>query len=74
MPKIDGYEATKMIREEEKTRGAGTVTPIVALTAYAMQEDREKCVALGMNEYVSKPIQKEELIAKILQLIGRSEA
>ncbi|NLH22872.1 MAG: response regulator [Methanothrix sp.] len=74
MPKVDGYEATKMIREEEKTRGAGTVTPIVALTAYAMQEDREKCIAMGMDEHVSKPIQKEELIAKILRLTGRSEA
>ncbi|NLZ14816.1 MAG: response regulator [Thermotogaceae bacterium] len=72
MPKIDGYEATKLIREEEKAKGSGNPTPIIALTAYAMQEDKNKCVALGMDEHVSKPIQKEELLTKILLLTDRT--
>ncbi len=72
MPKADGYEATKIIREEETARAAGTRTPILALTAYAMQEDKNKCIALGMNEHISKPIQKEELLTKILLLTDRA--
>ena len=63
MPEMSGLEATKAIRALEKTRG-GRV-PIVALTAHAMQGDRERCLAAGMDGYLSKPIDVDELIATV---------
>ncbi len=58
MPGTDGFQATKFIREKE---GAGKHTPIIALTAIAMQGDREKCLAYGMDDYLSKPFKIEDL-------------
>jgi two-component system, sensor histidine kinase and response regulator len=63
MPAMNGFEATAEIRKREQT--TQTVIPIVALTANAMEGDRERCLAAGMNDYVSKPIQIEELNAVI---------
>ena len=60
MPEKDGFQATRMIRE----RGYKTI-PIVALTAHAMKEDKEKCIQAGMDDYITKPI-KRELIYNIL--------
>jgi PAS domain S-box-containing protein len=60
MPEMDGFEASTRIRERERT--SGTRVPIVAMTAYAMTGDRERCLAAGMDGYVSKPIRARELL------------
>ena len=59
MPEMDGLEATAAIREKEKS--SGLHQPVVALTAHAMKGDREKCMAGGMDGYLSKPIRPQEL-------------
>ncbi|TVQ01363.1 MAG: hybrid sensor histidine kinase/response regulator [Balneolaceae bacterium] len=60
MPEMDGYEATKKIREMEKQ--SGRHLPIIALTASAMDVDRELCILSGMDEYVAKPVNRFTLI------------
>jgi CheY-like chemotaxis protein/HPt (histidine-containing phosphotransfer) domain-containing protein len=67
MPDMDGFQATAMIREKEKT--SGKHIPIVAMTAYAMAGDRERCLAAGMDAYVSKPIRHQELFETIQALV-----
>jgi signal transduction histidine kinase/CheY-like chemotaxis protein len=68
MPEMDGYEATRVIREEEQARG--THVPIVAMTAHAMKGDRERCLAAGMDAYLPKPIRAEDLFEIIENLVG----
>jgi len=63
MPEMDGFEATRRIREREKTGDAHL--PIIALTAHAIQGDKERCLSAGMDGYVSKPIKVEELFSVI---------
>ena len=63
MPDIDGFEATSSIRARE--RFTGSRTPIIAVTAHAMTGDRDKCLAAGMDGYVSKPIRKAALVEAI---------
>jgi two-component system sensor histidine kinase/response regulator len=62
MPEMDGYEATRLIRKQEKENDSGRPpVHIIALTASAMQGDREYCLSVGMNDYVGKPIRGAEL-------------
>ena len=68
MPKMDGYAATQHIRDVLKSD-----IPIIAMTAHAMAGEREKCLSRGMNEYISKPINEEELF-KLISGFGLEEA
>ncbi|TMQ54545.1 MAG: response regulator [Candidatus Eisenbacteria bacterium] len=71
MPELDGFEATAEIRARERT--SGRHLPIVAMTAHAMKGDRERCVAAGMDGYVSKPIDRRKLYETVERL-ARSKA
>jgi two-component system sensor histidine kinase/response regulator len=70
MPEMDGFEATKAIRERKDDRRN---TPIVAMTAHAMKGDRERCLAAGMDDYVSKPIEPQELLNAIKKWVVTSD-
>jgi len=63
MPVLDGYQATAAIRDLEKTKNPNIHTPVIALTANALEGDREKCLAAGMDDYLSKPFQKSQIFA-----------
>ena len=60
MPQLDGYETAAKIRELEGAASSKPI-PIIAVTAHAMKGDREKCLAVGMNDYISKPFKQEDL-------------
>jgi two-component system, sensor histidine kinase and response regulator len=69
MPDMDGFEATSSIRARE--RFSGGHIPIIAVTAHALNSDREKCLAAGMDAYVSKPIRRTELVEAIASLVEK---
>ncbi len=71
MPEIDGFEATMFIRK--KMPSPISKIPIIAMTASALIGDREKCISVGMNEYVSKPFNPEELYTKIIKTVSIKE-
>ncbi|HVK99803.1 MAG TPA: response regulator, partial [Dongiaceae bacterium] len=64
MPVLDGFEATRAIRQLGDDR---SLVPIIAITANAMSKDRERCVEAGMNDYMSKPVDMQELKEKLLK-------
>ncbi len=72
MPDLDGFETTRIIRAGE--RDGGRRLPIVAMTAHAMKGDKKKCLAAGMDDYVSKPINRDELFSVIQKFAKGSEA
>jgi CheY-like chemotaxis protein len=68
MPVMDGFEATAELRRREKLTGG--YTPVLALTANAMQGDRDRCLSAGMDGYVTKPINKGELLQSIAEAVA----
>jgi two-component system sensor histidine kinase/response regulator len=71
MPEMDGFEATVALRAKEKQKGGGVHQPIVALTAYAMKDDQERCLAAGVDGYLTKPIQADALNAVLETYVAR---
>jgi CheY-like chemotaxis protein len=68
MPELDGFDATRAIRAREKRLGVRT--PVIALTAHALNDDRERCLSAGMDEFVSKPIEAPELFAALERAVS----
>ena len=67
MPRMDGYQATESIRRREEAENEpGNRLPIIALTAHAMEGDRERCLAAGMDDYLAKPFTQKQL-AEVLE-------
>jgi PAS domain S-box-containing protein len=72
MPELDGYSATEQIRKHENTSGKHTV--IIAMTAHALKGDKEKCLEVGMDDYLTKPIDINSLNAMIEKWINKNDA
>ena len=70
LPKLDGWEASKQLKADPQTAGI----PIIALTAHAMAEDREKALGAGCDEFETKPVDLASLLAKMETLLGKPSA
>jgi len=71
MPVMDGYAATQAWRRQE---AAGTHVPVIALTANALVGDRERCLAAGMDDYLTKPVDADQLIRTVAAWLGHGRA
>src|SRR5438128_5801647 len=74
MPELDGFQVVQTVRERERT--AGGHLPVIALTARSRKEDRERCLAAGMDDFLTKPVSTAALFAAIDRLVSthKSEA
>ena len=76
MPVMDGWEATRVIRELESLgrlqQGCRSPLPILAVTANAMEGDRDKCLAAGMNDYLTKPVKQQRLVDAVTEHLLKS--
>jgi two-component system, cell cycle response regulator DivK len=70
LPVIDGWEATRRVKADDAARGV----PVIGLTAHAMSGDREKTIKAGCDDYYTKPVEFDRLIAKIERLLGTAKA
>ena len=70
MPKMDGYEATRQIRKGSAGKHNSKI-PIIAMTANAMDGDREKCLEAGMDDYISKQVEPVDIITKLAKWISK---
>ena len=70
LPEIDGWEATRRLKAEPDT----AAIPVIALTAHAMQGDEERARACGCDDYLTKPIDEDQLFAKLARLLGPGAA
>ena len=68
MPQLDGYAATRELRRRE--RGSGRHTPVIAMTAHAMEPDRQRCLDAGMDDYITKPMRYDELVEVLRRWIA----
>jgi tellurite resistance protein TerC len=68
MPEMDGFQATAAIRKAEAA--SGRHVPIIAMTAHALQGDRAKCLAAGIDDYIAKPIRRDDLFAALARAVG----
>jgi CheY-like chemotaxis protein len=66
MPEMDGYEATKIIRASE----TGKEIPIIALTANAVHGEMERCISMGVNGYLTKPLNQSDLFDMVVRTVG----
>ena len=69
IPEIDGWEATRILRKDPAT----SAIPIIALTAHALQDDREKAVQVGFTSYLAKPVEPRAVVAEVQRWIGGGE-
>ena len=69
IPEMDGWEATRILRQDPATRDI----PIVALTAHALADDREKAAQIGFNSYLAKPVEPRLVVAEVKRWIGTKE-
>jgi CheY-like chemotaxis protein len=69
MPVLDGYEATRIIRQEMQL-----TVPVIGITAHADENEKQKCLDIGMNHYITKPINEEELFMLIMTCLAPAEA
>ena len=66
IPKIDGWEATRRLKADEATRDI----PIIALTAHALEEDRERAIAAGCDGYLAKPVEPRRVVEEVQRFVG----